>query len=219
VTTPKFQQVAAAIRRQIAEGMLIPGEPVPSGAALARATGYSVLTCRKALFTLIRDGVLVPGASPTARLRVAGPATANHDQTVADAGRTLSAALARYRRAQGFTQPQLATAVGKSITTVGHAETGRLWQSRDFWERADKTLYANGELLALHDAYRSATAGLSTLIEAQESAAVATDIGRRTTTGNAKAAEMELTVVPKPVACVTITWANGVVTKVWAPGS
>jgi DNA-binding XRE family transcriptional regulator len=61
------------------------------------------------------------------------------------------------RRAAGLTQPQLAEAVGMSITTVGHAETGRLWQSRRFWELADKELRADGELLALHDAYRAAS--------------------------------------------------------------
>ena len=39
---------------------------------------------------------------------------------------------------------------------IGHAETGRVWQSRRFWELADKELNAGGELLALHDAYRAA---------------------------------------------------------------
>ena len=43
-----------------------------------------------------------------------------------------------------------------SVTTVGHAETGRLWHSRAFWERADKELNVGGELLHLHDAYRAA---------------------------------------------------------------
>ncbi len=43
------------------------------------------------------------------------------------------------------------------MTTVGHAETGRLWQSRRFWEKADAVLDAHGELLRLHDARRTAT--------------------------------------------------------------
>jgi hypothetical protein len=33
-----------------------------------------------------------------------------------------------------------------------HAETGRLWQSREFWEKADAALAADGELARLHDA-------------------------------------------------------------------
>lgn len=64
---PKYQQVAAVIRDQIADGGLPPGTSAPSGAALARATGYSVLTCRHALRTLIEDGTLAPGASRHAR--------------------------------------------------------------------------------------------------------------------------------------------------------
>ena len=70
MTTPKYAQLAARIRAQIADGLLLPGEPAPSGAALARVTGYSVLTCRRALRTLIKEGVLVPGTSPGARPRV-----------------------------------------------------------------------------------------------------------------------------------------------------
>jgi Helix-turn-helix domain len=51
-----------------------------------------------------------------------------------------------FRRAAGLTQPQLAEVVGVSVTSVGHAETGRLWQSRRFWEHVDKGLSAGGEL-------------------------------------------------------------------------
>src|SRR5271168_5143281 len=69
---PKYARVAAAVRGQIADGTLRPGQPAPSGAALSRATGYSTLTCRRALRVLIADGVLVPGASASARPRVAG---------------------------------------------------------------------------------------------------------------------------------------------------
>lgn len=56
MTLPKYAQVAESIRAQIAEGTLKPGQPAPSGAPLARATGYSTLTCRRALRTLIKDG-------------------------------------------------------------------------------------------------------------------------------------------------------------------
>lgn len=153
---PKFARVAALVRGQIADGTLRPGEPAPSGAALSRVTGYSTLTCRKALRQLIADGLLTPGPSRNARPRVVGPPQPRAERDLASAARTLAKGLAARRRAKGLTQPELARRVGVSVTTVGHAETGRLWQSRQFWERADAMLGANGDLLALHDAYREA---------------------------------------------------------------
>jgi DNA-binding transcriptional regulator YhcF (GntR family) len=154
---PKYARVAAAIRDQVADGTLRPGQPAPSAAALARATGFSTLTCRRALRVLVADGVLVPGASASARPRVAGQqGAAGHDE--ADAARALSAALAARRHAAGLTQPGLALITGVSVTTIGHAETGRLWQSRKFWERADTALDAAGGLLCLHDVFRAAGA-------------------------------------------------------------
>jgi hypothetical protein len=78
-----------------ADGVIAPGAPAPSGAALARVTGFSTLTCRKALNKLIREGTLAPGPSPNARPRV--PAAAEHDScgtaSALLAGRTLSTAL------------------------------------------------------------------------------------------------------------------------------
>ncbi len=70
MSLPKYAQVAVRVRAQIADGSLLPGQSAPSGAALARATGYSSLTCRRALRVLITDGVLVPGTSADARPRV-----------------------------------------------------------------------------------------------------------------------------------------------------
>jgi DNA-binding transcriptional regulator YhcF (GntR family) len=153
---PKFARVAALVRGQIADGTLRPGEPAPSGAALSRVTGYSTLTCRKALRQLIADGLLTPGPSRNARPRVVGPPQPRAERDLASAARALAKGLAAWRRAKGLTQPELARRVGVSVTTVGHAETGRLWQSRQFWERADAVLGVNGDLLALHDAYREA---------------------------------------------------------------
>ena len=60
-------QAAAIIRAQIADGTLKPGQAAPSGAQLARLTGFCALTCRRALRDLVADGTLVPGASPNAR--------------------------------------------------------------------------------------------------------------------------------------------------------
>jgi hypothetical protein len=209
MTLPKYAQVAASIRAQIVDGALSPGQPAPSGAALARATGFSTLTCRKALRTLIKDRVLVPGTSPNARPRVPGPAT-RHEQTLASAARALSASLARHRRAAGLTQPQLAELADVSVTTIGHAETGRLWQSRDFWERADEAVSAHGELLALHDAYRAAAvpADPATVAEVTETATSETGISADVPSAVAASG---------PVTCVTITWADGSVTTVYPP--
>jgi DNA-binding XRE family transcriptional regulator len=153
---PKYARVAAAIRRQIADGTLRPGQPAPSGAELSRATGFATLTCRKALRGLIADGILVPGPSPNARPRVADTRARGDERDLADATRALSAGLAAARRAAGLTQVELAALAGVSVTTVGHAETGRTWQSRRFWERADTALCVAGALLRLHDAYRAA---------------------------------------------------------------
>jgi DNA-binding XRE family transcriptional regulator len=207
VSPPKYQRVAAHVRGQITDGMLLPGEPAPSGAALARATGYNALTCRKAIRILIKEGALVPGPSPGARPRVPLRGPTPGEQTQANAARALSASLASRRRAAGLTQPQLATITGMSVTSIGHAETGRLWQSRRFWELADKGLSAGGELLALHDAYRAA--------------AVPAD---RTTEPGDTGAEATADILPTvavaasvPVLAVTITWADGTVTTVHPP--
>jgi hypothetical protein len=61
----------------------------------------------------------------------------------------LSCGLAGLRRASGLTQPALSALTGYSVTTIGHAETGRLWQSPAFWEKTDLALAADGELTRL----------------------------------------------------------------------
>jgi hypothetical protein len=154
-TTLKYVRVAAIVRVQIEAGMLPAGALVPSGAALTRLTGFSTLNCRHALRTLIEDGVLVPGVGPCARPRVAPHDPTPDDRERVTAVRALSTSLTGWRRAAGLTQRQLAEIIGMSVTTIGHAQTGRVWQSRAFWERADKAVNAGGELLALHDAYRA----------------------------------------------------------------
>jgi DNA-binding transcriptional regulator YhcF (GntR family) len=155
---PKYARVAAAVQGLIADGTLRPGQPAPSGAALSRVTGYSTLTCRRALRVLIADGVLTPGPSRNARPRVAGPPQQQAARDLAAASRALSAGLATRRRSYGLTQPELAALLDISVTTIGHAETGRLWQSRQFWEHADVILNAGGDLLRLHDAFGEASA-------------------------------------------------------------
>ena len=206
---PKYLRVAAGVRAQIDDGVLLPGELVPSGAALARETGYSVLTCRRALRVLIAQGVLASGASPGARPRVPARDSSPGDQSLASAKRALSASLAARRHAAGLTQPQLAEIVGRSVTTVGHAETGRVWQSRSFWELADKAVNAGGELLALYDAYLAATATVKPTTVAGKTASE--DVGDSPETMVVAAAEC--------TTCVNVIWPDGMVTAVYSPAS
>jgi len=185
---PKWARVAAAVRGQIADGTLRPGQAAPSGAALSRLTGYSTLTCRRALRALVADGVLIPGPSRNARPRVAGGAAPRAERDLAVAARNLSAGLAARRRAAGLTQPELSRLACVSVTTVGHAETGRLWQSRRFWDRVDAVLGAHGELLRLHDVYREeVVAGTVTTSVVTRAAGVA---GGGEETGSAEAASL-----------------------------
>jgi hypothetical protein len=229
---PKYARVAAAVRGQVADGTLRPGQPAPSGAALSRLTGYSTLTCRRALRVLIADGVLIPGPSRNARPRVAGAAQLPAERDLAAAGRALAAGLAARRRAARLTQPELAGLACVSVTTVGHAETGRLWQSRQFWERADAALGADGGLLRLHDAYRVAGADRSAgspgtaamgFAPGQAAAPVPLIIPGPAGRPGPGAAD-----VPWPrgqaasggaagPACVTIVWGDGTVTTVHPP--
>jgi DNA-binding transcriptional regulator YhcF (GntR family) len=201
-SSPKYVRAAELVRARIADGTLRPGESAPSAAALGRTTGFSVLTCRKALWTLVNEGVLVPGRSRNGRPRVPGPASTSAEQTLADTEHALSASLAARRRALGLTQPQLAAAIDMSVTTVGHAETGRLWQSRHFWEQADKALDADGELLRLHDACQAAGV-LSSTADAVVGDPIVTEIVSSVVT----------------VTCITITWSDGTITTIDPPNS
>jgi DNA-binding XRE family transcriptional regulator len=195
----KYEQAAAIVRAQITDGTLKPGQPAPSGDALARLTGFSTLTCRKALRTLIRDGILTPGLSPAARPRVAVPG----GPRPGDAARRLSRALAAARRASGLTQPALAALTGYSVTTIGHAETGRLWQSRQFWEKADLTLAAGGGLTSLYDAYRAETASPAS----------------PASPGQPGTPPPEAQAVPAALSRLTLHWSDGTVTTAYPPAA
>jgi DNA-binding transcriptional regulator YhcF (GntR family) len=214
---PRYVRLAASLRDQITGGTLRPGQAAPSGAALSRVTGYSTLTCRKALRVLIGDGLLVPGPSRNARPRVAGPVTIPAERDLADARRALSAGLAARRRAAGLTQVELAALAYASVTTVGHAETGRVWQSRQFWERADAALGAGGDLLRLHDAYRTVGAVQNQQQNAQPA-------GEERTGATVHRDHPPSGVDGRPVAlgrnepsCIMIVWGDGTVTTVHPP--
>ena len=194
----KYAQAAAVVRAQVADGTLKPGDAAPSGAQLARLTGFCEMTCRRALRILISDGILVPGLSTNARPRVAAPG----GTAPQGAARLLSRTLSALRRANGLDQPALARITGYSVTTIGHAETGRLWQSREFWVKADLALAAGGELARLHDAYRAETA-------APAQAPVQPAAGPL---------PAGVAAGPVSLAGVTLHWSDGTVTTVGPPG-
>jgi DNA-binding transcriptional regulator YhcF (GntR family) len=190
----KSDQVANLIRGRIADGTLRPGMYVPSGRELAKETGFAVVTCRSGLLRLLREGALMQMARST-RFRVAGAPPAD--------GLELSHALAGRRLAAGLKQAELAREVGVSVTTVGHAETGRLWQSRRFWQRADLALRADGALLGRYDRWRAGSPPGSTAGEpVMTTTPVQFDEGRVIVT---------LACSPAPV---TVRWGDGSVTTV-----
>ncbi len=190
----KSDQVAALIRARIADGSLVPGMYAPSGAELAKETGFAVATCRKGLKLLLREGILMQMARMT-RYRVAGAPPTD--------GLELSRALAGRRCAVGLMQAELAREVGVSVTTVGHAETGRLWQSRRFWQRVDLALKADGALLGRYDAWRAGSPPGST---AGEPVMRATPVHF-----DADGVVVSLHCAPVPL---TVRWGDGSVTTV-----
>jgi GntR family transcriptional regulator len=75
--TTGYQDIAAAIRRQIEQGQHRPGEPIPTEQALAERFGCARLTVRRALDMLKREGLLASRTSqgtyvpyPTVQLAV-----------------------------------------------------------------------------------------------------------------------------------------------------
>ena len=205
MTARKSDQVVELIRARIADGSLRPGMLAPSSPELAKELGFAVLTCRKALQLLFAEGELTR-MSRSGRYRVVGDAPPGNGQELAEA-------LAARRRAAGLTQPELARAVGMSVTTVGHAETGRLWQSRRFWEKAALALDDDGALLALFDAWRTGSPpGPATGEPVMPTAAVAPDVPAAPAEPDASSGVV-ITLPCDPIA-VTVVWADGSVTTV-----
>lgn len=214
---PVFQRAAQLVRTSIADGKLIPGEPAPSAAELSRATGYAAATCQKALRSLVAEGVLIYGISHNSRFRVAGPPSR---QALANAARALSDELVTRRRAAGLRQPDLAELIGHSVTSVGHAETGRLWQSHHWWELVDKALDADGELLRLHDEYRAAEAlpkPDNPTPEHDVSVSPEPDPARQPESDSTAETVIITTSSRHMVRCIAITWRDGEVTIIRLP--
>lgn len=200
--TLKQGAVIALVRDMIADGTLLPGAPVPPATELAVKAGCCARTCRAALRRLLKDGTLTQGPSPTARLRVAIDGTGRAAVRV-----PLSSALAALRHSAGLTQPELATLAGVTVTTVGHAETGRVWQARHFWERADRVLGATGVLLRLYDERQAGGAAVApeeaSQAEPEEPAPVAPVL------------PASVTITPDGVA---VLWPDGTETLARPPG-
>ncbi len=130
------------IRAQIADGTLLPGQPAPSGAALARADRLLRPDLSQRAAHPDRDGVLVPGASPNARPRVPSRATPG-ERTVADAARTLSESLSHLapcRRADA--SPTRRDGRARRSPPSATPRPDDCGSRRRFWERADKALCA-----------------------------------------------------------------------------
>lgn len=67
--TPRYQQVADALREQILAGEWGPGERVPSGPDLAEEHGVSRGTARDAVRVLVREGLVVTEQGRGTRVR------------------------------------------------------------------------------------------------------------------------------------------------------
>lgn len=55
---PAYAQLAAILRRQIAEGVYPPGERIPSASSISKEQGISLMTVRQAIGVLIEQGLL-----------------------------------------------------------------------------------------------------------------------------------------------------------------
>jgi transcriptional regulator with XRE-family HTH domain len=155
--------------------------------------GADPKTCAHALAALVADGTLTKGQRGDVRPRVAPQTRPGPRVDPREAARALVAALREGRKARGLTQPQLADLLGVPRTTIGHAETGRLWHSREFWEAAAAEV--GGNLVALFDAY----------LEAESTPPPA---------GLPPVLAVTVTVSAE---CVTITWSDGTVHQVRPP--
>ncbi|MFI9530997.1 helix-turn-helix domain-containing protein [Micromonospora rosaria] len=79
-------------------------------------------------------------------------------QRLRDMKRALGQTLARWRRARGLTQHDVARQVHSTRSTVANVECGRQVVDRVFWAQCESLLHAGGELIAGYDDYRSVEA-------------------------------------------------------------
>jgi transcriptional regulator with XRE-family HTH domain len=143
--------VKDAVKAMISDGALKAGDPVPA-TTLAKITGVSASSCHTAVRSLVEDGLLTAGMSAKSRARVPD---APESPRQAEATRRLSRALAARRAERDLRQGELAARIGVSRSSVGEAERGRPWPSRELWGRADLELEAGGRLLRLYDDFQA----------------------------------------------------------------
>jgi hypothetical protein len=189
----KSDQVAELLRARIAAGELRPGMLAPSGPELAKELGFAVMTCRAGMQMLLAAGELTR-VSRSARYRVPGDWPSGDGE--------LSRALAARRYEADLTQRELGDRIGMSVTAVGHAETGRLWQSRAFWEKVDGALNTGGDLVARFEAWRSDSRPVTT---------TGASAGGADSGGTPRGVVITLPCGPVPV---TVVWADGSATTI-----
>ncbi len=78
-------------------------------------------------------------------------------EAIAEARKALGRQLAAYREAAALIQEQLSSLIHYGRSTIANAETGYSTCSRTFWERCDKALNANGDLLRGYEEFKALT--------------------------------------------------------------
>ena len=58
LSEPAYAQLAAILRRQIADGVYPPGERIPSESTISRQHGISIMTVRQAISLLLEQGLV-----------------------------------------------------------------------------------------------------------------------------------------------------------------
>jgi hypothetical protein len=107
-----------------------------------------------------------------------------------------------------MTQQELAAKLGVGLTAVSHAETGRIWQAREFWRKADELLDGTGDLLRVFDELGAAAhlppADTTAVTDEDEAAP------------SAPVLPVSVTITPDGVA---VTWPDGTQTVARPPGA
>jgi GntR family transcriptional regulator len=102
-----YDQIVAAVKREVGAGRLVAGDRLPSVRALAADLLVSVITVKRAYEELERDGIVYSRQGLGAFLAEAGAERLRHQQAEA-AGAALGAAIAA-GRAAGLTDDDLLT--------------------------------------------------------------------------------------------------------------
>ena len=149
----KYEQAAAIVRAQITDGTLKPGQPPPRRGRAGPPT---------LIHAHLPQGPAHPdhGRHPHTGAEPGRPSPRRRPRRAAPRGRG-PPAVPRAGRGAPRQRPDSARPV-RPDRLLGHHDRARrdrrLWQSRQFWEKADLALAARGELTSLYDACRAETA-------------------------------------------------------------